>query len=225
MNPVLALRGATFAVGGQALLGPLDLEVLAGRRLIVLGPNGAGKSLLLRLCHGLIAPTAGEVAWLGDGGGDARRHAQAMVFQHALPMRRSALADVEFALAARGIARAERRGRAMDSLQTFGLGALAHRPARVMSGGERQRVAIARAFLADAPILILAGELDSVTPAFFAKQLAALNEGLATVHVFPGANHLNIIRHGAGVTVAGFLAKMERGAATLASNAATAIIP
>lgn len=79
--------------------------------------------------------------------------------------------------------------------------------------------------LIDAPILILAGELDSVTPAFFAKQLAALNEGLATVHVFPGANHLNIIRHGAGVTVAGFLAKMERGAATLASNAATAIIP
>jgi uncharacterized protein len=79
--------------------------------------------------------------------------------------------------------------------------------------------------LIEAPILILAGELDQVTPAFFAKQLAALNEGLATVHVFPGANHLNIIRHGAGTTVAGFLATMERGAATLASNAATAIIP
>lgn len=77
--------------------------------------------------------------------------------------------------------------------------------------------------LIDAPILILAGELDRVTPAFFAKQLAALNERLATVHVFAGANHLNIIRHGAGTTIAGFLDNIERGAATIVGNAAQAV--
>lgn len=77
--------------------------------------------------------------------------------------------------------------------------------------------------LIDAPILILAGELDKVTPAYFAQQLAALNEGLATVHVFPGANHLNIIRHGAGVTIAGFLDGIERSAAKIVGNAAKAV--
>lgn len=178
MSPVLVLRGAVFAVGGQALLGPLDLEVLAGRRLIVLGPNGAGKSLLLRLCHGLIAPTAGEVAWQGDGGGEARRHAQAMVFQQAVPMRRSAVADVEFALAARGAARAERRGRAMDALQTFGLGALAHRPARVMSGGERQRLALARAWALRPRLLFL----DEPTAALDPRATREVEDALARFH-------------------------------------------
>ncbi|MFN4273616.1 MAG: alpha/beta hydrolase [Aliihoeflea sp.] len=73
--------------------------------------------------------------------------------------------------------------------------------------------------LIQAPILILAGELDQVTPAFFARQLAALNEGLATVHVFPGANHLNIIRHGAGQKVAAFLAQLKPATVVLAGNA------
>jgi pimeloyl-ACP methyl ester carboxylesterase len=76
----------------------------------------------------------------------------------------------------------------------------------------------------DVPILILAGEADRVTPAFFAKQLAALSEGFSTLHVFPGANHLNIIRHGAGATVAGFLSGLEQSAAAIASNAAQAVI-
>jgi uncharacterized protein len=76
--------------------------------------------------------------------------------------------------------------------------------------------------LIEAPILILAGEMDRVTPAVFAKQLAALNEGFSTLHVFPGANHLNIIRHGAGQTIAGFLDGLGHGA-VMATTAAQAI--
>lgn len=78
--------------------------------------------------------------------------------------------------------------------------------------------------LIEAPILILAGEMDRVTPAFFARQLAALSEGASTLHVFPGANHLNIIRHGAGTTIASFLAGLENGVA-MATNAQKAMTP
>ncbi len=55
------------------LLDGIDLTVRAGRRLVVLGPNGAGKSLLLRICHGLIAPSrgAGRLDAAGVGGAGA----------------------------------------------------------------------------------------------------------------------------------------------------------
>ena len=55
---------------------------------MILGPNGAGKSLLLRLCHGLITPTSGQVRWSAPG-------RQAMVFQRPVMLRRSALASTE----------------------------------------------------------------------------------------------------------------------------------
>jgi ABC-type multidrug transport system ATPase subunit len=59
----LRLEGVGFAVGGGRLLAGIDLVVRPGRRLVVLGPNGAGKTLLLRICHGLLAPTEGRVSW------------------------------------------------------------------------------------------------------------------------------------------------------------------
>ncbi|MGA1209359.1 MAG: ATP-binding cassette domain-containing protein, partial [Gemmobacter sp.] len=54
----LALEGVGFEVAGRALLSDLSLRIEAGRRLVVMGANGAGKTLLMRLCHGLIAPSS-----------------------------------------------------------------------------------------------------------------------------------------------------------------------
>ncbi len=59
------------------------------------------------------------------------------------------------------------------------------------------------------PILILAGENDRVTPPSFAQKLAALSSGFSELHVFAGANHLNIIRHGAGSKITTFLAALQ----------------
>ena len=61
----LALEGVSFAAGGQTLVHDLSLEIAGGSRTIMLGPNGAGKSLILRLCHGLLRPSAGCVVWRG----------------------------------------------------------------------------------------------------------------------------------------------------------------
>ena len=56
----LAVEGLVFEGGGQRLIDGLDLTLRGrGRCTVILGPNGAGKSLLLRLLHGLIAPSAG----------------------------------------------------------------------------------------------------------------------------------------------------------------------
>ncbi|MFN3936919.1 MAG: ATP-binding cassette domain-containing protein [Gemmobacter sp.] len=152
--PVLPLRleGASYAAGGTVLLSDLNLTVEAGRRLVVMGANGAGKSLLLRLCHGLIEPTAGRRLWAT---GETRVQAQAMVFQRPVLLRRSVAANLDYPLALKGMDRAARRDLVARTLDRFGLTALANRPARLLSGGEQQRLALARARVMAPQILFL----------------------------------------------------------------------
>jgi tungstate transport system ATP-binding protein len=158
----LRLDGAGYAVGGEALLSDLTLSIEPGRRLVVMGANGAGKSLLLRLCHGLIEPTAGRRIWAD---GSARPGAQAMVFQRPVLLRRSVAANLDYPLKLRGIARAERRATVARTLERFGLAPLADRPARLLSGGEQQRLALARAWAMDPEVLFLDEPTAALDPA------------------------------------------------------------
>ncbi|SDO69083.1 tungstate transport system ATP-binding protein [Halomonas shengliensis] len=158
-TPPLELQGVTFTHRGQRLLGPLDLRLTGCRRTLVMGPNGAGKSLLMRLAHGLLAPSAGRVDWQG------RTPRQAMVFQRPVLLKRSALANLTYALAVNGTPRPERRTRAREALERFGLAALEKRPARVLSGGEQQRLALARAWLLDPEVLFLDEPTSALDPA------------------------------------------------------------
>lgn len=153
----LRLHQVSLQISGQTLLSDISLDFAQGAPSFILGPNGAGKSLLLRICHGLIHPTGGQVQWLGHGAGDMdmRRFAQAMVFQKPVLLRRSVLANVMFPLKLRGVAYAERRARAFAVLSHVGLASLAGRPARVLSGGEQQRLALARAWVLEPQILFL----------------------------------------------------------------------
>jgi len=147
----LNLEDVTYEAQGQRLIDRLSLIFGAGPRSVVLGPNGAGKSLLLRLCHGLLRPTSGRIAW-------ARAEAaqdQAMAFQRPVLLRRSALANVTYPLALRGIPRRRRKALALAALERAGLAELAQRPARVLSGGEQQRLALARAWVQAPQVLFL----------------------------------------------------------------------
>jgi len=150
----LTLEGVGYSVGGAAILDGIDLTLEAGPRTVILGPNGAGKSVLMRICHGLLAPTAGNVRWANP---ERRRQPrrQAMVFQRPVVLRRSALANLTFALAVAGVPRAERTERARRALDRVGLEGFANRPARVLSGGEQQRLALARAWLLEPEVLFL----------------------------------------------------------------------
>ena len=89
-----------FYGDAQALDG-VSLDVAQGAIVAIVGANGAGKSVLMRLMHGLLQPTLGRIRW-ADADARRLRRAQAMVFQRPVMLRRSALANVVFALEAWG---------------------------------------------------------------------------------------------------------------------------
>jgi tungstate transport system ATP-binding protein len=135
------------------IIKPLSLEIEAGPTTVILGANGAGKSVLMRLMHGLLLPTLGTISWSATG-------RQAMVFQRPVMLRRSALANVAYALRV-----ADRdESPAMEALKEVGLAHVAHRPARVLSGGEQQRLALARAWALHPEVLFLDEPTASLDP-------------------------------------------------------------
>ncbi len=160
----LAVDCLGFEAGGRTLLDGVSFSLHGGGATIVLGPNGAGKSLLLRLCHGLLTPTAGAVSWSGAGAAQAAVH-QAMVFQRPVMLRRSAAANVDYALKLRRVPRRSRPGIVAEVLARTGLAHLAEAPARVLSGGEQQRLALARAWATRPQVLFLDEPTASLDPA------------------------------------------------------------
>ncbi len=158
----LVLDGVRYTAGGHDILRDVDATFRAGTRTVVLGANGAGKSVLLRICHGLIRPSAGNVRWAS---GEMRPRAQAMAFQRPVLLRRSVIANIEYALRLAGVPAHERRAQADAALARVGLTPIAARSARVLSGGEQQRVALARAWALRPAILFLDEPTASLDPA------------------------------------------------------------
>lgn len=165
-RPVLPLTvdGLCFEAGGTRLIDNLSFALEPESRTIILGPNGAGKSLLLRLCHGLLIPSRGTISWNGVLGLEAQ-HAQAMVFQRPVMLRRSVAANVDYALALRRIGREARRQRIDEVLSKTGLRKFAGRQARVLSFGEQQKLALARAWALSPQVLFLDEPTASLDPA------------------------------------------------------------
>lgn len=174
------LEAVCYAAGGKRLIDAVSFDIAAGPRTILLGPNGAGKSLILRLAHGLIRPTSGAVYWRNrktEGAGSAPRR-QAMVFQRPVMLRRSAAANVDYALALHGFSRAARRQRRADVLARTGLARVAEQPARTLSGGEQQRLALARAWALEPQVLFLDEPTASLDPSA-TRQVEEIVEAIA----------------------------------------------
>ncbi|NJN47117.1 MAG: phosphate ABC transporter ATP-binding protein [Candidatus Competibacteraceae bacterium] len=160
----LALEAVSFAARGVSLLNGVSLSLEAGPITVVMGPNGAGKSLLLRVCHGLLRPTSGTVSW-ANADNKQVRHAQTMVFQRPVLLRRSVAANVDYVLSARGQPRRLRKTAVAEILEQAGLAQLARRSARVLSGGEQQRLALARAWAMKPQLLFLDEPSSNLDPA------------------------------------------------------------
>jgi tungstate transport system ATP-binding protein len=159
----LRLHDVSFSAGGRTIIEGISLEIEAGPSTIILGANGAGKSVLMRLMHGLLAPSSGRVEWRTPEHPGAPRK-QAMVFQRPVMLRRSAQDNVAYALRIAGIPKAEREPLVRESLEGVGLAHLARRPARVLSGGEQQRLALARAWALHPEVLFLDEPTASLDP-------------------------------------------------------------
>ncbi|HZQ62928.1 MAG TPA: phosphate ABC transporter ATP-binding protein [Casimicrobiaceae bacterium] len=159
----LTLEDVVFERNGRRIIDRISLTIEHALRTVILGPNGAGKSVLLRLCHGLLAPSSGRVRWHAPLRTSAPR-GQAMVFQRPVMLRRSALANVAYGLQVAGVSRGERDARAREALALVGLTHIADHPARVLSGGEQQRLALARAWTLRPEVLFLDEPTASLDP-------------------------------------------------------------
>ena len=154
--------GLVYRVGETRLVDGIDLTISGGSLTVLMGPNGAGKSLLLRLLHGMLTPTAGQVLWAGQPLSDELRMRQAMVFQRPVLLRRSVAANIRFVLNLRrdaGLRTPE------EILHEVGLASQADQPARLLSGGEQQRLSLARALALEPEVLFLDEPTASLDPA------------------------------------------------------------
>jgi tungstate transport system ATP-binding protein len=159
----VVLDDVSYAVRGVTIVDRVSLRLDYGEPTLLVGPNGAGKTTLLRLVMGLTRASAGRITW--GGRTDVPPIRRAFVFQRPTMLRRSAAANIRYALASAGVARPERSSRAAELLTLVGLGAIGERPARRLSGGEQQRLALARALAKDPQILLLDEPTASLDPA------------------------------------------------------------
>ena len=160
----LELLGVGVQHGDLPVLQDVRLSIDTGRRTVLLGPNGAGKTTLLQAIHGLVPLYSGSITGIAPDGSPARLRF-GFVFQRPVMLRRSALANVEHALAVAGVPAASRRMRALRAIEEVGLAYALERPARRLSGGEQQRLAVARANALQPDCLLLDEPTANVDPA------------------------------------------------------------
>ncbi len=158
----------SLADGSVEALRNVSLTIPDGDVYGIIGMSGAGKSTLVRCINLLERPTSGSVlidgvdlSTLSEGELCRLRRSVTMIFQgFNLLMQKTCLKNVCFPLELAGVKKQQARQRAMELLETVGLGDKAQAYPAQLSGGQQQRVAIARA-LATQPKVLLCDEATS----------------------------------------------------------------
>ncbi len=192
MSAIIA-KGVSKRYGPTLALESLDLEIERGEVFGLLGPNGSGKTTFIRLLAGYLLPTAGHLEIDGcDSVRDTlRARARIGYVPEAAPVYGNMRVRefLTFMARLRGLP-ARQVGGAVDRvIDMLALGAVAHRPARVLSRGYRQRTAIAQALVHDPPVVILDEPTNGLDP----RQIIEIRElirGLAGHHTVIVSSHV-----------------------------------
>ncbi len=151
-------RGAPATPEVRATDG-ISLDVRGGEIFGLLGPNGAGKTTLVRQLTGLMRPDSGTVELLGH---DLVRHPERAARLLAyLGQESTALDELTVSLAAettgrlRGLTAHDARAERDAVLDELGLGEIAGRPLKKLSGGQRRLACFAAALVGHRPVLVL----------------------------------------------------------------------
>ena len=162
MTKLLELKNIHHAYGRQVVVKNLSFALNKGDIGCLLGPSGCGKTTVLRCIAGFEPVSAGEILLNGVTVSSTgfslppEKRRIGMVFQdYALFPHLTVAANIGFGL--HHTAKAERKPRIAELLQTVGLAEVANKYPHELSGGQQQRVALARA-LAPRPDLLLLDE-------------------------------------------------------------------
>ncbi len=167
---LLETQGLVKKYSGRTVVN--DVRIAVEQRSIVglLGRNGAGKTTTFRMTIGMIVPDAGQVFFDGHDVTKLPMYKRARlgmgylsqepsVFQR-LTVRQNLIAILETMAMGRG----ERKRRAEELIERFGLGEVAKSQARFLSGGERRKLEIARAMVTNPSLILLDEPFSGVDP-------------------------------------------------------------
>ena len=187
---VVSIRGLTKHFGATKAADSIDLDIFAGEFITLLGPSGSGKTTVLRMIAGFERPDSGTVTIAGEDVTNLPPYERDVntVFQdYALFPNMTVLANIEYGMKVKKVAKDERRQRALDALASVQLSGFEERKPAQLSGGQRQRVALARALVNRPKVLLLdepLGALDLKLREQMQLELKTLQRELGITFIF-----------------------------------------
>ena len=168
---VLFADGLKKVYGGRSVVDGVSMTVQPGEIVGLLGPNGAGKTTSFYMIAGLVPADAGSVTFLGHDISRMPMHRRARLGLGYLPQeesifRKLSVRDNLLAILETqdGLNRSERRERADELMERFGITKLAKSLAITLSGGEKRRLAIARSLCSNPKLLMLDEPFAGIDP-------------------------------------------------------------
>jgi heme exporter protein A len=185
----LEVTGLSCRRGGRPVFGDLSFALARGELLALTGRNGSGKTTLLRALALLVPADAGAIRWQdADVAADREAWRRRIAWLGHLDGLKGDLTLAENVVTACHLR--EEGAEGVDAaLAAFDLGALASRPVRTLSAGQRRRAALARVVAAGAPLWLLDEPLNALDAPSQAALRVALGRHLATGGLAIAATH------------------------------------